>query len=62
MQAFAASVFLNNVFIGTTNGSASVEQTNALYSFPEGAVKTGQDNVITVVQVRILPAGLERLD
>ncbi|EKM56228.1 glycoside hydrolase family 35 protein [Phanerochaete carnosa HHB-10118-sp] len=49
-NAFGASVFLNDVFLGTTNGSASVEQTNALYSFPDGAVKTGTDNVITVVQ------------
>ncbi|KIP02769.1 glycoside hydrolase family 35 protein [Phlebiopsis gigantea 11061_1 CR5-6] len=48
-SAFAASVFLNDVFLGSTQGSSS-EQTNALYAFPEGAVKVGADNVLTVVQ------------
>ena len=49
--AFAASVFLNDVFLNSTQGTPSTEQTNALYTFPSGAVKVGADNVITVVQV-----------
>ena len=53
--AFAASVFLNDVFLGSTQGSDGVEQTNALYSFPTGAVKLGADNVITIVQVCLHP-------
>ena len=56
--AFAASVFLNDIFLGTTNGSASVEQTNALYAFPAGAVKLGTDNVVTVIQVRFQAAAV----
>lgn len=46
---FGASVFLNDVSLGTTNGSANIDQTNKLYAFPEGAVKVGEDNVITVI-------------
>ena len=49
--AFAASMFINSHFINTTS-SLSSEQTNALYVFPPGSVKVGQDNVITVIQVR----------
>ncbi|KAJ3543307.1 hypothetical protein NM688_g5870 [Phlebia brevispora] len=47
--AFAASVWINDHFIAST-GSSSAEQTNALYTFPKGSVKVGQDNVITVIQ------------
>ncbi|KAI0684047.1 glycoside hydrolase superfamily [Cytidiella melzeri] len=46
---FAASVFINSHFINTTSSSTS-EQTTALYVFPSGSVKLGQDNVITVIQ------------
>ena len=49
--AFAASMFINSHFINTTS-SLSSEQTNGLYVFPPGSVKVGQDNVITVIQVR----------
>ena len=31
--------------------SASVNQTNAPYSFPEGAPEAGEDNVVTIIQV-----------
>ncbi|GJF00021.1 glycoside hydrolase family 35 protein [Phanerochaete sordida] len=46
---FGGSVFLNDGLLGTTNGSANVDQTNTLFKFPSGAVKTGKDNVITVI-------------
>ncbi|KAL0572730.1 hypothetical protein V5O48_009230 [Marasmius crinis-equi] len=55
-RAFAGSVWLNDAFLGSTEGasnnnnaSAIVETTNQTYAFPEGAVKKGQDNVITVL-------------
>ena len=44
---FATSVWINDKFISTTSGG---QETNALYTFPEGSVKKGEDNVITVVQ------------
>lgn len=45
--AFATSVWINDKFISTTSGG---QETNALYTFPEGSVKKGEDNVITVIQ------------
>ena len=49
--AFAASVFLNNHFLNSSVGIAGVQQTTAVYDFPNGTVNLGGDNVITVVQV-----------
>ncbi|KAF7789942.1 hypothetical protein EIP86_000890 [Pleurotus ostreatoroseus] len=46
---FAASVWINDDFIASTSGETSSEQTNALYTFPNGSVKSGRDNVITVI-------------
>ncbi|CAK5270671.1 unnamed protein product [Mycena citricolor] len=53
-EAFAASVWLNDVFLGTafgnsTNNANIIEETDETFKFPAGAVKTG-DNVITIVQ------------
>ncbi|KAJ3813869.1 glycoside hydrolase family 35 protein [Lentinula aff. lateritia] len=54
-EAFAASVWLNDVFLNTsfgnsTNDANSIDETDQKFIFPEGAVLVGQDNVITVVQ------------
>ncbi|KLO05165.1 glycoside hydrolase family 35 protein [Schizopora paradoxa] len=54
-EAFAASVWLNDVFLNTTFGNStnngnSINQTDQLFTFPADAVKSGKDNVITVVQ------------
>ncbi|PFH51224.1 glycoside hydrolase family 35 protein [Amanita thiersii Skay4041] len=54
-EAFAASVWLNDVFLATafgnsTNNRNRIEETDTKFVFPIGAVKRGQDNVITVVQ------------
>ncbi|KAK0448411.1 glycoside hydrolase family 35 protein [Desarmillaria tabescens] len=53
-SAFAASVWLNNVFLKTSYGNSTnniniLEETDAVFTFPEGAVLHG-DNVITIVQ------------
>ncbi|KAG7098347.1 hypothetical protein E1B28_000306 [Marasmius oreades] len=55
-RAFAGSVWLNNVFLGSTFGasnnnnvSAIIETTNRTYAFPDGAIVKGQNNVITVL-------------
>ncbi len=39
------------MIFSSTNNANSIDQTNQLFTFPAGAVKSGQDNVITVVQV-----------
>ena len=52
LPAFAASVFLNSRFLGSTLGIPEFDQTTDVYEFPQGAVKVGEDNVVTVVQVR----------
>ncbi|KAJ3785437.1 glycoside hydrolase family 35 protein [Lentinula aff. detonsa] len=54
-EAFAASVWLNDVFLNTsfgnsTNDANSIDETDQKFIFPEGTVLVGQDNVITVVQ------------
>ncbi|KAF8508821.1 glycoside hydrolase family 35 protein [Hysterangium stoloniferum] len=49
--AFAASVWINDVFIKSTpSDSSTPSQTNEIFTFPAGSVKTSQDNVVTVVQ------------
>ncbi|KAF9258328.1 glycoside hydrolase family 35 protein [Marasmius fiardii PR-910] len=54
-EAFAASVWLNNVFLNTAFGNSTnnrnfIEETDQVYTFPSGAVQAGKDNVITIVQ------------
>lgn len=46
--AFAASVWINDQFISTVYNGA--DQINALFTFPAGSVKAGEDNVVTVLQ------------
>ncbi|KNZ71656.1 putative beta-galactosidase C [Termitomyces sp. J132] len=54
-EAFAASVWLNDVFLNTsfgnsTNNHNNVGETDEKFIFPEGALVVGRDNVITIVQ------------
>ncbi|KAJ8507040.1 hypothetical protein ONZ45_g10555 [Pleurotus djamor] len=54
-EAFAASVWLNNEFLGTSFGNSTnnrniLEETDDQFIFPSGAIRPGSDNVITVVQ------------
>lgn len=48
LSAFAASVWINDQFISTVYNGA--DQINALFTFPAGSVKAGEDNVVTVLQ------------
>ncbi|KAF8173226.1 glycoside hydrolase family 35 protein [Mycena galopus ATCC 62051] len=53
-EAFAASVWLNDVFLSTSYGNSTnnlniIEETDEKISFPPGSLKRG-DNVITIVQ------------
>ncbi|KAJ7092896.1 glycoside hydrolase family 35 protein [Mycena belliarum] len=53
-EAFAASVWLNGVFLDTSYGNSTnnmniIEETDDKFTFPNGALKSG-DNVITIVQ------------
>ncbi|CDO72277.1 Glycoside Hydrolase Family 35 protein [Trametes cinnabarina] len=47
-SSFAASVWINDKLIDTVHNGA--DQINALFTFPEGSVKIGEDNVVTVLQ------------
>ncbi|KAI6139306.1 glycoside hydrolase family 35 protein [Pisolithus tinctorius] len=54
-EAFAASVWVNDVFLKTSYGNSTnnkdvVEETDEVFYFPPGSLKYGEDNVITVVQ------------
>ncbi|GLB38736.1 putative glycoside hydrolase family 35 protein [Lyophyllum shimeji] len=54
-EAFAASVWLNNVFLNTSFGNSTnnrhiLEETDDKFTFPAGALIPGKDNVITIVQ------------
>lgn len=51
-SSFAASVFINDQFINSTSGDTSFEgsSTDQVYTFPAGSVRSGKDNVITVIQ------------
>ncbi|EIW52309.1 uncharacterized protein TRAVEDRAFT_75316 [Trametes versicolor FP-101664 SS1] len=48
--AFAASVWLNGVFLQTVSDISAVGEANAFFAFPQSALKAGQDNVLTVLQ------------
>ncbi|KAF7335702.1 Glycoside hydrolase family 35 protein [Mycena venus] len=53
-EAFAASVWLNDVFLNTSYGNSTnnlnvIEETDDRFVFPDGALKLGE-NVITIVQ------------
>ncbi|KAH6908431.1 glycoside hydrolase family 35 protein [Coprinopsis sp. MPI-PUGE-AT-0042] len=53
--AFAASVWLNDAFLGTSFGNSTnnrniIEERDKKFVFPEGALVPDADNVITVVQ------------
>ncbi|ESK87049.1 glycoside hydrolase family 35 protein [Moniliophthora roreri MCA 2997] len=54
-EAFAASVWLNDVFLKTTYGNSTnnnniIAETDEVFAFPEGIVEEGEINVITIVQ------------
>ncbi|KAJ7681674.1 glycoside hydrolase family 35 protein, partial [Mycena rosella] len=53
-KAFAASVWLNDVFLNTSYGhstnSMNIEETDDKFTFPQGVLRPG-DNVITIVQL-----------
>ncbi|KAI6030502.1 glycoside hydrolase family 35 protein [Pisolithus orientalis] len=54
-EAFAASVWVNDVFLKTSYGNSTnnknvVAETDEVFYFPPGSLKYGEDNVITVVQ------------
>ncbi|KAF8877096.1 glycoside hydrolase family 35 protein [Infundibulicybe gibba] len=54
-EAFAASIWANNIFLGTsfgnsTNNKNNIQQTDQKFTFPAGSLKAGSDNVITIVQ------------
>ncbi|KIJ53974.1 glycoside hydrolase family 35 protein [Sphaerobolus stellatus SS14] len=49
--AFAASVWINDVFIRSTpSDNSTPNTTNEVFVFPSGSVRVSQDNIITVVQ------------
>ena len=48
--AFAASVWINDVFIDSVTANTAAGDANALFTFPNGSVVAGQDNVVTVLQ------------
>ncbi|KAI0359054.1 hypothetical protein OH77DRAFT_1518305 [Trametes cingulata] len=48
--AFAASVWLNDVFLDTVSDFSSDGEANAFFVFPSSALRSGQDNVLTVLQ------------
>ncbi|KAK7062550.1 hypothetical protein VNI00_000038 [Paramarasmius palmivorus] len=54
-QGFAAGVWLNDLFLDTSfgnssNGANNINETDQVFTFPDGSVKIAEDNVVTVVQ------------
>jgi hypothetical protein len=54
-EAFAASIWINDIFLSTafgnsTNDENTIEETDQKLPFPEGSLRIGEDNVITIVQ------------
>ncbi|KAH7915479.1 glycoside hydrolase family 35 protein, partial [Hygrophoropsis aurantiaca] len=54
-EAFAASVWVNDVFLNTSYGNSTnnrniLEETDDKFYFPPGSLKYGGDNIITILQ------------
>ncbi|KAG1721261.1 glycoside hydrolase family 35 protein [Suillus paluster] len=54
-QAFAATVWVNDVFLSTSYGNSTnnrniLEETDDKFHFPPGSLRYGKDNVITILQ------------
>ncbi|KAH8822595.1 glycoside hydrolase family 35 protein [Flagelloscypha sp. PMI_526] len=54
-EAFAASIWLNDVFLGTAYGNSTnnlniIEETDEIYTFPSSSIRIAEDNVITILQ------------
>ncbi|KIY66929.1 glycoside hydrolase family 35 protein [Cylindrobasidium torrendii FP15055 ss-10] len=54
-EAFAATVWLNDAFMNTSYGNSTnnrniLEETDDVFTFPEGSLNISGDNVITIVQ------------
>ncbi|KAL5501416.1 hypothetical protein ACEPAH_8676 [Sanghuangporus vaninii] len=49
-EAFAASIWLNNIFLNTSFGNHVLEEVDEKFIFPEGSILADQGNVITIVQ------------
>ncbi|KAJ3482157.1 hypothetical protein NLI96_g7176 [Meripilus lineatus] len=47
---FGYSAFLNGVFLGSNQGSPTVSLTSDSWTVPNGTLRIGQDNVLTVIQ------------
>ncbi|CAK5269747.1 unnamed protein product [Mycena citricolor] len=52
MYGFAGgySAWLNGIFLGSSQGNATVSSSSDVWVFPSGAVKTGKTNVLVVLQ------------
>ncbi|EIW77017.1 glycoside hydrolase family 35 protein [Coniophora puteana RWD-64-598 SS2] len=64
-EAFAASVWVNDVFLNTsygnsTNDQNSIVETDQKFYFPEGSLNIGGDNVVTVVQRNVATGNEEK--
>ena len=51
--AFAYSIFLNGVFLGSGGSDPSLSLSTDVWTFPEEAVRVGKDNVLTVLQGKL---------
>lgn len=61
--AFGYSAFLNGVFLGSNQGTATISQTSDTWTFPAGALKAGEDNVVVVLQGKLVqPSSLDLID
>lgn len=50
----SAQLMMNIARLSSTNDANSIPETDQVYTFPEGSLLVGQDNVITVVQVSLV--------
>ncbi|KAI0775604.1 glycoside hydrolase superfamily [Trametes elegans] len=48
--AFAASVWLNGIFLKTVSDLSATGEANAIFAFPPSDIHPGQENVLTVLQ------------
>ncbi|KAG9315962.1 glycoside hydrolase family 35 protein [Chiua virens] len=49
-EAFAASIWVNDVFLNTSYGKTSWKKRTEVFYFPPGSLRYNEDNVITILQ------------
>lgn len=55
---FGFSAWFNGVFLGSSQGNATISQTSVTWPIPNGTLATGKDNVLVILQGKFIGSSL----